>query len=471
MNQSHELTHDAGAVQSTTSDASRLPLKTKLAYGVGDVSAAISAQVTGFFLTAFLLDVARIRPGTMSIIILLSNLWEAITDPIVGNLSDRTRTRWGRRRPWLLFGALPFGLAFLMQWMVPPFDETGLFIYYLLVTVLLKTAFTAVNVPYTAMTPDQARDYDERTRLTSYRFAFSILGGLLAVVLYPTIAGQFGDAKTGSFVSAGLLAIFIVLSAWTTFFFTRERPVEQLPQPETTSILTGVRIALKNRPFVCVLGIYLLSWLVVQFVQANLLLFLRYWMNAESQFRWTVLLLQLTALAFLPVWAWVSRRLGKKQSYYTGILIFIPTLVTLYFLQPGQTALLYAISFPAGISVSMLLLIPWSMLPDVVDYDELQTGQRREGVYYGLFVFMQNMGLTGVLALSAWALELAGYINPETAGVFVPQPETVQQALRLMVSLFPAVLMALSVPLAVAYPITRQRFAAMRAELDGRNRS
>ena len=450
-------------------DGERLSLKTKLAYGVGDVSAAISAQVTGFFLTAFLLDVARIRPGTVSIIILISNLWEAISDPIVGNLSDRTRTRWGRRRPWLLFGAIPFGLAFTMQWIVPPFGEAGLFVYYLLATVLLKTAFTAVNVPYTAMTPDLARDYDERTRLTSYRFSFSILGGLMAVVLYPTITGQFDNIQTGSFFSGGLLAIFIVLSCWTTFFFTRERPVEELPESEATGIIHDLRVALRNRPFLYVLGIYLLSWVVVQFVQANLLLYLRYWLNAESQFRWVVLVLQLTALAFLPVWAWVSRRLGKKQAYYIGFLIFTPTLIALFFLQPGSNSLLYLLSIPSGIGVSMLLLIPWSMLPDVVDYDDLQTGQRREGVYYGLFVFMQNMGLTGVLALSAWALELAGYLNPEIAGQFVTQSESVLQALRLMVSLFPAVLMLLTIPLAVAYPITRERFSAIRAALDERN--
>ena len=321
------------------------------------------------------------------------------------------------------------------------------------------------------MTPDLAPEYDQRTSLTSFRFAFSILGGLLAVIMYPTIAGLFGDAQTGSFVSGGLLAIFIVLSPWTTFFFTREPSVVALPEPENTGILRGLRIAFRNRPFLSVLGIYLLSWVVVQFVQANLLLFLRYWMNAESQFRWMVLVLQLTAFAFLPVWAWVSRRLGKKQAYYIGIAIFIPILVLLFFVQPGQVPLLYLISFPAGISVSMLLLIPWSMLPDVVDYDELQTGQRREGVYYGLFVFMQNVGLTGVLAVSAWVLEMAGYINPEVAGGFVTQPESVQLALRLMVSIFPALLIALSLPLAIAYPITRQRFEAIRDELDRRKSS
>lgn len=450
-------------------DEASLRIGTKIAYGIGDIGAAVTAQVTGFYLTAFLLDVARLDAASVSIIILISNLWEAITDPIVGELCDRTRTRWGRRRPWLLFGAIPFGLAFLLQWIVPPFSGAALFTYYLVATVLVKTMFTVVNVPYTAMTPELAPQYDERTSLTGYRFAFSILGGMTAVFLYPTISGMFPDARTGSFASASLLALFIIASTFTTFAFTRERPIDEIPVEHEGNIIQNLKIAVTNRPFMLLIGIYLLSWLVVQFVQSNLLLYMRYWFGNEAQFRWLVLMLQVTALAFLPVWSWVSHHWGKRIAYYAGMVIFIPVLVSLFFLQPGQLILLYVISFFAGVSVSMTLLIPWSMLPDVVDWDELQTGQRREGVYYGLFVFVQNVGLTTVLALSAWALGMAGYINPEEAGAFVAQPDAVLITLRLVVSWIPAVLLALSVPLVVLYPITRPKFEEIRAAIAARN--
>jgi len=222
----------------------RLPVKTKLAYGAGDLGAAITAAITGFFLNAFLLDVAQLRPGLVGIIFLVSTIWDAITDPIVGNLSDRTRTRWGRRRPWLLFGALPFGLTFIMQWLVPDLDENGLFLYYLAAALLLKTAFTVVNIPYTSMTPELTPNYNERTRLTAYRFSFSILGGVAAVGLHPVIVGLLPDVKSGYALSALVWSVFIVLSAWVVFAFTREAAPRQ---DEPLGFVAGLRITLSKR--------------------------------------------------------------------------------------------------------------------------------------------------------------------------------------------------------------------------------
>src|SRR5688572_7818438 len=160
-----------------------LPLRTRLAFGMGDLGAAIVSAVGGFFLNIFLLDVARLPPDKIGIIFFISIFWDAVNDPIIGRLSDRTRSRWGRRRPWLLFGAVPFGLAFFAQWLVPNLPPDGKFVYYLVVAILLKTAYTAVNLPYTALTPELTDDYNERTRLNTFRFAFSILGGVSAVGL------------------------------------------------------------------------------------------------------------------------------------------------------------------------------------------------------------------------------------------------------------------------------------------------
>ncbi len=148
-----------------SSKSEKLSVGTKLAFGTGDLGAAIVATVQGFFLNAFLLDVAGMRPAAAGAIFLIVKIWDSINDPIIGAMTDRTNTRWGRRRPWLLFGAVPFGLAFFLHWLVPDVGATGKFIYYLVVALLLDTAFTAVNVPYTALTPELSTDYDERTSL------------------------------------------------------------------------------------------------------------------------------------------------------------------------------------------------------------------------------------------------------------------------------------------------------------------
>ena len=125
----------------------RLTHLVKVAYGVGDMGGAAVVTITGFFLTAFLLDVAGLRPGAVGVIFLLAQIWDAVTDPVVGVWSDRTKTRWGRKRPWLLFGALPFGLAYVLNWVVPDLGGAGLFAYYLGVALLLRTAFTVVGIP------------------------------------------------------------------------------------------------------------------------------------------------------------------------------------------------------------------------------------------------------------------------------------------------------------------------------------
>lgn len=441
-----------------------LTRKTKLAYGAGDLGAAITAAIVGFFMNAFLLEVAGLRPGVVGIIFFVSTLWDAITDPIVGNWSDRTRSRWGRRRPWLLFGAIPFGIAFWLHWLVPDMDANGLFIYYLVVALLLKTAFTAVNIPYTSLTPELTSDYNERTSLTAYRFSFSILGGVTAVGLHPVIVGMFGtDIKTGYMVSAGLWAIFIVLSAWTTFFFTREQ--EHATPEKRYGFIEGIRITFQNKAFLYVTGIYLLSWLTIQFVQTNLLLYVRYWSGGEENFTLLVLILQVTAFLFLGVWSWVSGRVGKKRTYYIGITIWAVVLAGVFLIPRDMFAPLILVSFLAGTGVSVAYLIPWSMLPDVIELDELETGQRREGVYYGFFVFLQKLGLSVGLGLSNVMLEWAGYINPTSAGEIVAQPDNVLLVLRLFISLLPAVILVLSLPLAVAYPITPERFAEIQTEL------
>jgi GPH family glycoside/pentoside/hexuronide:cation symporter len=523
------------AAADTGAQAGGLKLATKLGYGAGDVSAAIVTQVTGFFLTAFLLDVALLRPGIIAVIVLVSNLWDAVTDPFVGNLSDRTRTRWGRRRPWLLFGAVPFGIVFLLQWVVPPFGDAGLFVYYLLMAILLKTAFTVVNVPYTALTPEIAQGYDERTSLTSFRFAFSIAGGLAAVIGFQTLVGALGETATSYVITGGLLGLFVVASPLVTFSFTQEDPAYSEDGEASVGFVKGLQLAFTNRPFLYVVGIYLCCWLVVQFVQANLLLYMRYWVGDDGLFTPFVFILQVTSFSFLPVWAWVSARYGKRIAYFIGAGMFIVVAVGIYLIpQDVSQLMLYTMAFLGGVCVSMALLLPWSMLPDVVDYDELQTGQRREGVYYGLFVFIQKIGLSLALGASALLLGIAGYINPvpvvttaptslvaepdagaavvgelepgaqfladlvTTDGAYVrvrgeagvgwlpvaaleaprdpisvlpegsSQPDGVLNVLRLSVSLFPVLLLILSLPLAYFYPITRTTFNEMRQQLQKR---
>jgi GPH family glycoside/pentoside/hexuronide:cation symporter len=448
----------------TSASPEKLSPLTKLAFGVGDLGPAIVAAINGFFLNAFLLDVAGLRPAVAGAIFLIVKIWDAVNDPIMGALTDRTRTRWGRRRPWLLFAAIPFGLFFFLQWIVPPLDDFGKFWYYLVVALLLDAAYTAVNVPYAALTPELTHDYDERTSLSSYRFSFSILGGVLAAFLHTIIVGAFASVFTGYAVSAAIWAFFIIIPNFITFAFTRESHFKE-ERPQGPGFVEGLRIAFANRAFIYVTLIYLLSWLSIQFVQTNLILYVKYWIGAESQFGTLVLAVQVSTFLFVLLWTRVSRRIGKQSTYYIGMVFWIAVEVVLFFVQPGQMLLLFVLAVLAGAGVSIGYLIPWSMLPDVIELDELQTGQRREGVFYGFFVFLQKFGISLGLALSNFILEAAGYVNQVPGGEAPVQPPPVLMALRIFVSLVPALILLSSFLVVRAYPITREKHAQMRLEL------
>ncbi len=450
------------------SQNNRLNFAHKLAYGVGDVGPALVTTISGFFLNAFLLDVAGLRPAMAAVIFLIVKIWDSVNDPIIGTLTDRTHTRWGRRRPWLLFGAVPFGIAWLLQWLVPDMGNWGLFFYYLIVALLLDTALTAVNVPYAALTPEIAPGYNERTSLNTFRFSFSILGGMFALIIHDTLLKATDSVTTGYAVSAAFMGVVIIVTNLITFASTKETYFQD-KDIEEPGFIEGFKIAFSNRPFVMVTAVYLLSWLAIQFIQANMLLYVRYWLGGEDQFIILAMSLQISIFVFLIVWTKVSKYIGKRRVYFIGASFWIVVMFFLFWVQPGQMPLLVALAILAGAGASVAYLIPWSMLPDVVDVDELNTGLRREGVYYGFFVFLQKLGISLGLAISNLVFDAAGYINANPGEAFPMQPEMVQLALRLFISFIPAAVVLFSFPIVYKYPITRQRHAEIRAELTERH--
>ena len=448
----------------------KLSTSTKLAYGAGDLGAAIVTAINGFFLLNFLINVAGLRPGTAGNIFLIVKIWDAVNDPLIGWLTDRTVSRFGRRRPWLLIAAIPFAVAFFLQWIVPPLGETGKFWYYLVVALFLDFAFTAVNVPYAALTAELTQDYDERTRLSSVRMSFSIIGGVLAAFFHGIIVSMYpDDPKLGYTISAAIWSVAIAGPCFITFFGTREPDfaINAKPPTEGPGYLEGLRIALSNKAFILVTLIYMLSWLAIQFAQNNLQLYTKDWIKLDMQlFSFLLLAIQFSSFIWVLIWAKVSEKIGKQNVYYLGAGFFVLALMGLFFLQPGQYVLTFVLAAVAGIGISVGYLVPWSMVPDVIELDELETGQRREGVFYGFFVFLQKMGLALGLFVSGWVLELSGYINA-TPGLPDPiQPDSALLAMRVLIGPVSAAILLLSFLAVRAYPITRQRHAEIRAELE-----
>jgi len=515
----------------------KLNFTTKLAFGAGDFAPAITANLLIFFLLFFFTNVAGIPPGLAGMILAIGKISDAMNDPIVGILSDRTRTPWGRRLPWILIGAIPFGLIFFLQWLVPNLQTIYLFWYYVLIGILFNAIYTVVNLPYTALTPELTQDYNERTSLNSFRMSFSIGGSIFSLILaglifqlYPeepkqqystlaficsviSIIALFWCAlrvpERGStpilnnqqkkilgilLMTGGIIAIVVSIITGQTKLITLITTVISLElifcgitlifaqlEPHLTkdnnstreetslSFIEQIKTVFQNRPFLCVIGIYLCSWLGVQLTASILIYFVVGWMGLDSKdFPNIAIAVQGTALVMLFIWQQISDRLGKKMVYYLGVSLWIIAQLGLWLIQPGQMGLLYLLAAIAGCGVSVAYLIPWSMLPDVIELDELRTGERREGIFYSFMVLAQKICLALALFVVGFALQLAGFVEQTPGGEVPVQPESALLAIRIAIAPLPAIVLLGGLILAYFYPITQEFHQQIRLQLEER---
>jgi GPH family glycoside/pentoside/hexuronide:cation symporter len=469
----------------------KLTFSEKLAYGAGDLGTSIITNLLSFFLLFFFTNVAGLEPVLAGLVLLIGKVFDAINDPIIGVLSDRTKSKLGRRLPWMIYSAIPFGLAFLAQWLVPSTDKTVLFWYYVVVGVIFNTFFTAVNLPYTALTPEITQDYNERTSLNTFRFTFSIGGSILSLFIAQIIFAFFQDparqtdsCNTGGMqyiVLGAVCAIISSISIYWCVFGIKKRAIasdrhrlhnESLESNhEELSFGEQLKIVFNNRPFLFVIGIYFCSWLALQITASIIPYFVVNWMKMqENDFILVTIAVQGTALVMLSVWSAISKRFGKKVAYFMGASIWIIAQAGLFFLQPGQVVMLYVLAIMAGAGVSTAYLIPWSMIPDVTDLDELETGQRREGIFYAFMVLLQKVGLAGGLFLLGLGLSWAKFKESVPCQPLPVQPESALFAIRVAIGPLPTIALILGLVLAYFYPITREVHTEILMRLSERRR-
>ena len=441
----------------------RLSRRFKLRFSTGDLSTSIPLALIMFFQLFFLTDVAGLRPDYAAWAIAAGRVWDAFNDPLFGLLSDRIQSRWGRRRVLLLFGAVPLGLAFMLMWQVPALGQVGLAIYYAVTFILFDTAFTAVHVGYNSLTPEMTTDYDERSSLNGYRMVFSIAGTLGAIILATVLGWYLTDHRVRFAVLGIALGLISIVPPLIVFRTARERPPET--RREVISLRAALFATVRNRPFQLVMGLYLLSWTTASILSAVLVYYASYYFRVPDQANYFVLVAQGAAIAFIPVCVWISRRLDKRRAFILGTLGWGVVLLAIFALRPEQVAWAYPLAALSGFGIATAYVVPWSMLPDIVEHDAMQTGQRREGSFYAFASFFQKLGTGAALWAMGQALASAGYITPTSAIPLPAQPIEAVQALRLFVGPVPAVLLLLSILVAWFYPITRQVHHALVQEL------
>mgnify|MGYP000206360343 CR=1 FL=1 len=445
----------------------RLTRKTKLIYGVGDTGFSLTSTILGAYFAIFLTDVVGVMPGIAATAIFLGRTWDYINDPIIGHISDRTRSRWGRRRPFLLYGALPFALAFMLLWWKPPLQQGVLLaIYYALAYILFDTAATFVYMPFFALTPELTSDYDERTSLTTYRMFFSILGSLAAFTVPLLIIGAFQPQNAGRvFLMGVLFALVSAAPLLLTFLGTRER--EEFMEQQRPSLKESLRSALKNRAFTFGLGIFLLTWVAIDILQAILLYFIKYVLQRESQSDLFMAVIFVVAMPALPLWNWISKRYSKRTAFIYGIAFWCLVqlvLVTTNAVTPAPFILILCTL--AGIGIAAAHVLPWAILPDAVEWDEWNTGVRHEGIYYSLVTLIQKIATSVAVPLVLLLLQITGY-----------QPNVVQQmpsalwGIRIAMGPLPALMLMGAIYFAAKYPLTREMFGSIQQELESRRKN
>jgi GPH family glycoside/pentoside/hexuronide:cation symporter len=444
--------------------ASRLTLREKWTYGSGDLSFSLITTIVGAYFAIFLTDVVGVPASIAALAIFVGSTWDYVNDPLVGYISDRTRTRWGRRRPFLLFAAVPLTLAFTLMWWRPPITQPlVLGIYFSLVFVVYELAATFVYMPYFALTPELTSDYDERTALMTARAFFSILGSLVAFTVPLLIVGGFHPENAGRVLWMGAaFGVFCVLPLWLVFFSTRERE-EFMNQPQT-GIRESIRSVRHNRPFIFSLVIYLFTWVTIAIIQLIMLYYIKYVIGREGNSDLIMATIFVTAMIALPAWEWISRKLNKRLAYIAGVAFLAAVLLTLSALNPSVSlTLILVLSVLAGIGVSAAHIIPWSILPDAIEFGELQTGERHEGMFYSLITLAQKVAVSIALPLALLVLDRSGYVPNSDL-----QPASAVTGIRLIAGPIPAVLLGLGILFAVLYPLGRENYTEIARLLEAR---
>lgn len=429
-----------------------LTLAQKLLFSSGDLSTSLTLAVQTFFQLYFLTDVARLPPATAAWVLGITRLWDAFNDPFIGLISDRIKSRFGRRRVLLLFGGTPLGIAFALCWVVPSLGEFSLAAYYTLIIIAFDTTFTILHVGYNSLTPNMTRDYDERSSLNGYRMLYS-LGGTLAAIIFATILAEFLGERQRFLVLGTVLGGLAMIPPWIVFSISRNADVTQ-PTGEM-SFRDALGTTYRNKAFVVLAAMFLFSWTATSVLAAMLIYYVNYCLETPEQANYFLLVAQGSAVLNVPLVVALAKRYEKPRAYIIGISFWCLVLIGFFVLPNAAIGLAYITAFLCGPGIATAAVIPWSMLPDVIEHEEQTSGQRREGNYYAFVSFFQKLG-TGVALWSiGLALSLSGYVTPDTVNELPAQPSSAVQMIRLIIGPATIALLLASLPFAWFYPISR----------------
>jgi len=434
--------------------------KIRAAYGIGDYAICLYWSGVGLYLLYFYTDVVGISPLYAGWIYAIGITWDAITDPFMGFIAERTRSKWGSYRPFIIFGSVPLALSFVLLFWVPPFEGTFLFLFLLLVNIFHRSCFTIVSVPYSSLTARITDDSDERTKLTTARMlaasfgTFSISAAGFPIVLF----FSSGNESTG-FLFLGLISGSIaILILAITVYFVKERTFDPVNQVNANFKLIAKSVS-QNYPFWIVFSSILILGSTALMFNNNLIYFVKYSLDLHA---YQGLILGTSGgftLLAIPFWALLALRLGKRNSWLIAMVWLLIGFLAFYFYPTQSLSELLIILAFLGFGNGATGVLFWSMLPDTIEYGEWKTGIRTESSLYGFMTFAQK----GAIGISALLLGIIltniGFIPNET------QSQETLDSLKMVMSWVPISGVILSLVMVIFYPINKSFHAKLLKDI------
>ncbi len=442
--------------------AIKLSVREKIGYSLGDTASHFVWDMVGFWLLFFYTDVYGISAATAGTIMLVARFWDMAIDPVIGVISDRTNTRWGKFRPYILFGAVPYAVLAILTFTTPDFGETGKIIYAGATYILLMTAYATINLPYSALGAVMTDDTYERAGLNTYRFIAGFTGQFVVTGLALTLAEFFGggDKARGFQYTVLLFAGLSLIFFFITFKATKERV--QPPKNQVKSLKEDIGNLFKNKAWIILALVGIISFIMFAMQNAAIAYYFKYYLGRENNVQLFNVIGTVALIVALPLSKPLAKRFGNKNVFIGSSLISGLFFMLIYL--PGVTGLktIYLFNIIAKMAYAPAVPLLWTMIADSADYGEWTTGRRATGLYFSAAVFAQKAGWGFGAAIAGWILAASSFVPN------VVQNDKAITGIKLLVSVIPGILYMSCALFMLFYKIDTKTTTLMKKELDAR---
>jgi glycoside/pentoside/hexuronide:cation symporter, GPH family len=440
----------------------KLSLKEKIGYSLGDTASHFVWDMVGFWILIFYTDTFGISAAAAGTIMLIARFWDMISDPIMGIIADRTNTRWGKFRPYILWMAFPYSVLAVLAFTTPDFGPTGKIIYAGVTYILLMSVFTAINLPYSSLGAVMTSDSYERAGLNSYRFIFAFIGQFIVSGTALSLALYFGkgDNAKGYQYTLILFSIISFILFMITFKTTKERV--QPPKAQKESLKEDFRNLFRNRPWVILFFVGIVSFIMFALQNLSIAYYFKYYIGREENVQLFNVIGTVALIVAIPFSKPLAKRFGKRNVFIASSLLSGFFFILLYLPGIEDITLIYTFNILAKMTYAPAVPLLWTMLADTADYSEWKTGRRATGLVFSAATFAQKAGWGIGGALAGWLLAIYKFV-PNVA-----QSETAITGIKLMISVFPGILYMSCAILLYFYTIDHKTCLLMQHDLDER---